>query len=142
MLLVKKYGISNPKSVDVEYIDKRTGSANRVSTYKNPKSFYVKPTATELKKIKEQYNINILKKTDKGPGKIAFDKRNKRAKQLLKTKKYTKVQANEILKSEFQEIKNTGIFLPGHGGMLDRIDSYIFTPSVIYYMIIILKYFN
>ena len=88
---VKTYGISNPKSVDVEYIDKRTGSANRVSTYKNPKSFYVKPTATELKKIKEQYNINILKKTDKGPGKIAFDKRNKRAKQLLKTKKYTKL---------------------------------------------------
>ena len=83
---VKKYGISNPKSVDVEYIDKRTGSANRVSTYKNPKSFYVKPTATELKKIKEQYNINILKKTDKGPGKIAFDKRNKRAKQLRKVK--------------------------------------------------------
>ena len=66
---VKKYGISNPKSVDVEYIDKRTGTANRVSTYKNPTSFYVKPTATELKKIKEQYDINILKKTDKGPGK-------------------------------------------------------------------------
>ena len=106
---VKKYGISNPKSVDVEYIDKRTGSANRVSTYKNPKSFYVKPTATELKKIKEQYNINILKKTDKGPGKIAFDKRNKRAKQLLKTKKYTIVQANEILKSEFPEIKTSGM---------------------------------
>ena len=106
---VKKYGISNPKSVDVEYIDKRTGSANRVSTYKNPKSFYVKPTATELKKIKEQYDINILKKTDKGPGKIAFDKRNKRAKQLLKTKKYTIVQANEILKSEFPEIKTSGM---------------------------------
>jgi hypothetical protein len=106
---VKNYGISNPKSVDVEYIDKRTGSANRVSTYKNPKSFYVKPTAKELKKIKEQYDINILKKTDKGPGKIAFDKRNKRAKQLLKTKKYTIAQANEILKSEFPEIKKTGM---------------------------------
>jgi len=81
---VKKYGISRPKSVDVEYIDKRTGRANRVSTYKNPQSFYVKPTAKELKKIKKQYDINILKKTDKGPGKIAFDKRNKRAKELLK----------------------------------------------------------
>ena len=30
----------------------------------------------------------------------------------------------------------------GEIGMIDRIDSYIFTPSVIYYVIIILNYFN
>ena len=97
------YGIKRPKEVKVQY----TGQSP--TTIKNPTQFYVKPTDSQLKQIKKQYDINQLKRTEGGPGKEAFEKRNKRAKQLLKTGKYTIGQANEKLKSEFPEIKKTGI---------------------------------
>tara|TARA_R100000654_G_scaffold3369_1_gene11430 strand:+ start:2102 stop:4096 length:1995 start_codon:yes stop_codon:yes gene_type:complete len=97
------YGIKKPKEVKVQY----TGQSP--TTIKNPTQFYIKPTDSQLKQIKKQYDINQLKRTEGGPGKEAFEKRKKRAKQLLKTGKYTISQANEILKSEFPEIKKTGM---------------------------------
>jgi len=98
------YGFKKPKKVQVRNVD------GRIATYENPKkNFYIKPTADELKKIKAQYDVNILKKTSTGPGKVAFDKRVKRANQLLKSKKYTIDQVNEILKSEFPEVRTSGM---------------------------------
>ena len=107
---INTYNLTKAPSIMKQDYDTRVGGDGKTYRYPRPprevtSGIYFKPTAAELKDLKNQYDKNILKKTDMGPGKVAFDKRNKRAIELLKSGKYSLVEAERILINEFPEVK-------------------------------------
>jgi hypothetical protein len=95
------YGIKRPENVTVEYKDR---NSKRLVDLEKPKSFYVKPTVSELNQIKKQYDINQLKAPGMTEaGKKEFKKRKAYVTKLLKTKKYTQAEVKRMAKEKFNK---------------------------------------
>jgi hypothetical protein len=94
--IARVYGIERPKEVTVKYDQYNT------QKIKNPKQFFIKPTASKLKEIKKQYDINQLKAPGMTEaGKKAAKERLEYGKKLLASGKYSVTEADQKVKEKF-----------------------------------------
>jgi len=100
----KSYGIKEADKLEVTYKNKRYPESKGKKAIIT-KGIYLKPSETELKKIKEQQEIKRLRSGSTEEAIESFKKRKERAKQLL-SKGYTQTEASKILTKEFEQQKS------------------------------------
>jgi hypothetical protein len=119
--LAQVYGITRPDKVQVSYKDR---NSKRIVDIKNPTQFYVKPTTSELKQIKKQYDINQLKAPGTTEaGKKAFEERKAYASKLLQTGEYTQTQVNDLVKKKFPYSKGMMTTIGKLAGAIENVPS-------------------
>ena len=84
-----------------------------------------KQTLEIIKKDKNKFKILLLS-TDNNINLISKQIKTFKVKNIVVTNK----KKYEIIKKKFKKIKNTGNLIPGHGGLLDRIDGSIFALPI------------
>jgi hypothetical protein len=100
----KDYGIKKADKLEVRYKDKRSPESKGKKTIIT-QGIYLKPSETQLKKIKEQQEIKRLRSGSTEEAIESFKKRKERAKELL-SEGYTQTETNKILTKEFEQNKS------------------------------------
>jgi hypothetical protein len=100
----KDYGIKKADKLEVIYKDKRSPESKGKKTIIT-QGIYLKPSETQLKKIKEQQEIKRLRSGSTEEAIESFKKRKERAKELL-SEGYNQTETNKILTKEFEQNKS------------------------------------